>query len=230
MTVASNAPNTLEQIRWSSRTYREDYSNFVHAWAAVNTEDFRDRALHDCDDETAEKLRHFLAQFGAHTGTITRVSVQRTLQNPAFAVQELRDQRLIDLDMAAARPTIERAFDQLLAAHWVGYTIAAKVLAVLNPELFVMWDGPIFSAYYHLYEIDGGAPGATYVNFLLRMQRCAEAISLDARENHGVTDPAGHVCAELDLQGPGRCTMAKFVDEYSYLTITRGAVDPTNRN
>ena len=227
-TVEINAPTTLEQILWSSRTYREDYSRFVHAWAAVNTEDFRNRALHDCDDATAERLRRFLGKFGTHASTATRDSVRRVLRNPAFATQELNDQRLIDVDMAASRPTLERAFDQLVAAHGVGYTIAAKVLAVLNPELSVMWDGPIFSAYYRLGEIDGGSPGATYVNFLLRMQRCAEAIALDAQENHGVTDPAEHVCEELGLQGPGRCTLAKFIDEYNYLTITRCATDPTD--
>ncbi len=227
-TVGINAPNTLEQIRWSSRTYRDVCSRFVPAWAAVNTEDFRDSALHDCDDATAEKLRHFLAQFGTRASVVTRDSVQEVLRNPDFAAQELRDQRLIEVDITASRPTFEKAFDQLLTAHGVGYTIAAKVLAALNPELFVMWDDCIFLAYYRLAEIDGGSAGATYVNFLLRMQRCAEAIALDAQENHSVADPAEHVCEKLGLQGPGRCILAKFIDEYNYLTITRCAVDPTN--
>ena len=226
-TVGINAPNTLEQILWSSRTYRQDYSRFAHAWATVNTEDFREGALHDCDDATAERLRRFLGRFGTHPGAATRDSIRQVLRRPDFAAKELRQQRLIDVDMAAYRPTLELAFDQLLAAHGVGYTIAAKVLAALNPGLFVMWDGSIFSEYYRQGEIHGGTAGATYVNFLSRMQRYAEAIALDAQENHSVADPSEHVCEKLGLQGHGRCTLAKFIDEYNYLTITRRATDPT---
>lgn len=86
-TVGINAPNTLESIIWSSRTYRADYSRFVQAWAAVNTEDFRDKALHNCADATAKKLGQFLAQFGTHTSTAIRYSVQEVLQNPALAAR-----------------------------------------------------------------------------------------------------------------------------------------------
>ncbi len=222
------APTTLEQIRWSAHTYRQDYRRFARAWAAVNTDDFRDSAIHDCDFATAERLREFLAQFGAFAGNTIRDSVRRVLRDPAFPAQGLASQRLIDVDMAASRPAIEKAFAQLVGAHGVGYTIAAKVLAVLNPELFVMWDGHIYLAHYRIGEIDGGTPGATYANFLLRMRGYVEAIALDAQENHGVTDPAEQICAELGLQGPCRCTLAKFIDEYNYLTITRRVADPAN--
>ena len=202
MPVEMTAPTTLEQIRWSARTYRQDCRRFVHAWAAVNTEDFRDMALHDCDLATAERMRRFLAQFGTFAGTAVRDSVRGVLRDTACAAQNLRDQRLIDVDIAASRPTVGKAFDQLVATHGVGYTIAAKVLAVLNPELFVMWDGPIYLAHCRLGEIDGGSPGATYVNFLLRIQGYAEAIALDAQENHGVTDPRGARFRRTRLEGP----------------------------
>ena len=45
-------------------------------------------------------------------------------------------------------------------------------------------------------------------------------IHADALENHGVAEPAGHVCDRLGLRDQGRCTLAKFIDEYNYLTIT----------
>ena len=227
MTVGMTGPTSFDQIRWSARTYRQNHPNFVRAYAEVNTPDFRGRTLDECDDRTAESLRRFLARFGTHADAAVRASVQAVLQDQAFAARDLRDEHLSGVDIAVSRPTIERAFDQLMGAHGVAHTIASKVLAVVNPELFVMWDNAIYLAYYYAGYFDSMTPGANYANFLLRMQASAQSIALDAREQHEVHDPAVHVCDELGLQD--FCALAKFIDEYNYLTITRGVVDPTNR-
>ena len=226
MTVGVTGPTSLDQIRWSARTYRQDHPNFVHAYAAVNTPEYRRRVLDECDDRTAEILRQFLAKFGTHAGNAVRASVQAVLQDQVFAARDLRDEHLSGVDIAVSRPTIERAFDQLMRAHGVAHTTASKVLAVVNPELFVMWDNAIYLACYYAGDFDGITPGANYANFLLRMQASAQSIVLDAQEQHEVDDPAVHVCDELGLQD--FCALAKFIDEYNYLTITRGVVDPNN--
>lgn len=222
MNVDAQDPTTLDQILWSARVYRQDFPRFVSAWAAVNTDDFRMKALDDCDDATAESLRDFLGTFGTHAGARVRDGLQRALGKPDFLARELRYERLDTADMAALRPTIQGSFNQLFAVPYVGGTIAAKVLAVLNPDFFVMRDGPISLAY----SQQGDTPGARYANYLLRMQGLARAIARDALENHGVAEPAGHVCDRLGLRERERCTLAKFIDEYNYLTITRGTVCP----
>ena len=199
----------------------------MRAYAAVNAPDFRRRALDECDDRTAESLRQFLAQFGTRAGNAVRASVQAVLQDQGFAARDLRDEYLLGVDIAVSRPTIERAFDQLMRTHRVGLTTASKVLAVVNPELFVMWDTAIYLAYCYTSDLGGMTLGATYASFLFRMQGSAQAIALDAQEHHGVDKPATHVCDELDLQD--FCALAKFIDEYNYLTITRGVVDPNNQ-
>jgi hypothetical protein len=180
------------------------------------------KALDDCNDATAKGLRDFLGAFGTHAGVEVRDGLQRALSKPDVLARDLRYERLDKADITALRPTIEKSFNQLMAVRCVGGTIAAKVLAVLNPDFFVMRDRPIFLAYCQ----QGETPGATYTNFLLRMQGLARAIARDALENHGVADPAGHVCDRLNLRDGDRCTLAKFIDEYNYLTITRGAVYP----
>ena len=222
MTADAPGPTTVGQILWSSRVYRQDFPDFVSAWAAVNTEDFRMKALYDCDDATAECLRDFLGAFGTHAGTEVRDGLQRALSKPDFSARDLRHERLDNADMTALWPTIEKSFNQLMAVHGVAGTIASKVLAVLNSDFFVMRDRPIFLAY----SQQGATPGGTYANYLLRMQGLARAIVLDALENHGVADPAGHVCEKLNLQDRDRCTLAKFIDEYNWLTITRKVVYP----
>ena len=226
MTAGMTRPTTLEQILWSARLYRRNHRNFVRAWASVDTEDFRRRALCDCDDAVAEQLRHFLAQFQAHTGDAARDAIQETLRDREFAARCLRRQRLTDVDMAATRPAVEMAFDQLMGVRGVASTIASKVLAVLNPELFVMWDKYISPAYRYDDAMDVDTAGGRYANFLVRMQGAARAISLDAEQNHGIADPSQHVRDELGLDS--RCALAKLIDEYNFLTITRGEVDPSN--
>ena len=226
MTVGMTGPTTLEQIRWSARLYRRNYSRFADAWAVVNTEDFRRRAMGGCDDQTAEALRRFLAQFGGFTGRDVRDAVQRVIQGQDFAAKNLQDQVLTRVDMDFARDAVETAFSQLVSAHGVGYTIAAKVLAVLNPELFVMWDTDIFLAYFYGDGMEAETGGAAYANFLVRMQGAAQAITLDAQQNHGVGNPSEWIQAEV--RSPDTCTLAKLIDEYNYLTITRGEVDPNN--
>ena len=217
MTTGTRAPTTLNQILWSSRVYRKDFPYFVSAWSAVNTEDFRMRALDGCDDATAEGRRRFLAQFKTYAGGAVRDALQRVLGRPDFPARDLRHERLDEAELTELRPAVEKSFNQLVAIHRVGDTIASKVLAVLNPDVFVMWDTPIFLAYYHRAE----TRGATYANFLLRMQGLARAIELDAVENHGVADVANHVCDKLNLRDGHRCTLARFIDEYNWLTITR---------
>ena len=106
------------------------------------------KALDDCDDATAEGLRAFLGAFGTHPGAEARDGLQRALARPDFLARDRRYERLGTADMAALRPTIEGSFKQLFAVRGVGGTIATKVLAVLNPDFFVMRDGPISLAYF----------------------------------------------------------------------------------
>lgn len=222
MIANASDPTTLDQILWSSRVYRKDFSNFVSAWAAVNAEDFRVRALDECDDATAEGLRHFLARFKTYAGVQVRDALQQVLRRPDFPARDLRHERLDNADLTVLRPAVEKSFNQLVAIHRVGDTVASKVLAVLNPDVFVMWDTAILMAYCQQAE----TRGATYANFLLRMQGLARAIELDALANHGVTDAANHVCERLNLREGDRCTLARFIDEYNWLTITRRASYP----
>ena len=48
----------------------------------------------------------------------------------------------------------------------------------------------------------------------------AEKRAAGARAQHGIADPAGHLSAALGINPP--FTLAKFIDEYNWLTIERG--------
>jgi hypothetical protein len=50
----------------------------------------------------------------------------------------------------------------------------------------------------------------------------ALSIAADARAQHGIDDPAGRLSAELGINPPFK--LAKFIDEYNWLTLARGMV------
>ena len=87
----------------------------------------------------------------------------------------------------------------------------------LNPQLFVVWDMAIREAYFP----DDEPNGATYGQFLSVMRMAALSIASDARTTHGIDDAAGHISEALDLNPA--IPLARFIDEYNWLTLTRAA-------
>jgi hypothetical protein len=91
-------------------------------------------------------------------------------------------------------------------------TATSKILHVLNPQLFVMWDSAIRGAY----GVD--ASSCDYAKrFLPRVQRQAKE-AVDSYTRNGRADP---VTAVQDLEGlcDGR-PLAKLVDEHNYCKFT----------
>jgi hypothetical protein len=91
-------------------------------------------------------------------------------------------------------------------------------LTALNPQLFVSWGAGIRNAYFP----NDRANGATYAQFLTIMRMAALSVAADARSNHGIDDPAGRLSADLGINPP--FSLAKFIDEYNWLTLEREMV------
>ena len=98
-----------------------------------------------------------------------------------------------------------------------GPTAAAKILFVLRPKVFVVWDEPIRAGL----RYDGS--GHSYVEYLLRLREDL----LDLREQ----------CRAFDLEmvdlpealGRPLSTPAQLLDEFYWATVTRGVVAPTRQ-
>ena len=83
-----------------------------------------------------------------------------------------------------------------------------------------MWNDAIRGAYF-----PGDPPnGATYAQFLTVMRMAALSVANDARAQHGVDDPAGQISDAFGLNPP--FSLAKFIDEYNWLTVERGMECP----
>lgn len=109
-----------------------------------------------------------------------------------------------------------------------GKTATSKLLHVLNPKLFVMWDKPIFEAYNSQNpSITDSARG--YIEYLKVMQQSASQLQIDFCNDPRMTSyrhlgPAGYLSLRLNFN-PHK-TLAKFLDEYNWVTITNKVTVP----
>ena len=214
MAAKINAPATYAEIRRAALEYHgsKGYPAYNRHYCAVNTAEFRDAILNGCDDRTAERLRACLAGFGCHTYGPTRDRIQQFIRQNNADFKSLSGANLIERTLDNTE--IEHLFNGLFNIDKVGDTSASKILALINPHLFVMWDDAIWLAYYEK-SMQYKNSGRVYVEFLIKMQKAAIAITKDAKTNHGIANPAEYLSGELGLKPP--FTLAKFIDEYNFV-------------
>lgn len=97
----------------------------------------------------------------------------------------------------------------------VGPTGAAKILFAIRRNALVPWDD---SVRYH-YGYDGSA--ASYVTYLCRVKSILEELEVACKRN-------GFTLLQLPHRlGRGTSTVPKLIDEYHWVTVTRGWLPPT---
>ena len=214
MVAKINVPTTYAEIRRAALEYHgsKGYPAYNRHYCAVNTAEFRYAILNGCDDRTAECLRACLAGFGCHTDNPTRDRIQQFIRQNNADIKSLSSANLIECTLDNTKIAI--LFNGLFNIDRIADTSASKILALINPHLFVMWDDAIWLAYYEK-SMRYRSPGKVYVEFLIKMQRAAIAITKDAKTNHGIDSPAEHLSGELGLKPP--FTLAKFIDEYNFI-------------
>lgn len=223
-------PETYDQIRWAAVLYRcserEKFQDFDTAYHTINSDVFKQKIVNDFDHSVADQLADFLEAFLIRGNRDKLASslfeARHQTMKHLKPVAELSNLETVHLSLDDIN-AIERAFDHLKSIKWIGPTAASKILAVLNPGLFVMWDDKICKGYIPLRYSLGGR---YYRSFLLSMLRAALKIQSDAIK-YGIEDPAKHL-SETCHSVPN-FTLAKFIDEWNYLTITRGEKYPYHR-
>ena len=153
----------------------------------------------------------------------TALAIKATLVHAADVVIALADDTLSEVDLSnsptAKGDLVAGGYDVMLTAHRVGPSTASKILHVLNPALFVMWDRAIRRHYSALCH-SGMDSGADYVLFLRHMQELARSVADDFASQHGLGKGVeSYVSGHLGQARP--VTLAKLLDEYNWVTITR---------
>lgn len=174
--------------------------------------------LRDCPDSLdAETFwrkigTDFLNKWGCRCkADIGKKLLQAVQQN----VAALASVQGLSLENAACEhmTDVSRLFGSFLAIQGIGGTIAAKFAHVLNPGLFPPWDTPVQQAF----ASGGGGSAEHYGKFLLFAAEWARNIG-DAGAALGIANPAQHLSLCLGYDPPR--TLAKFFDEYNWVTIS----------
>lgn len=217
-----------EEIRRESECYRRDHTNYVRTYDTY----FADkkygpskwRNKDSLSQKQAEALFQFLFDFGVmHLRRMKDEDKKKERRNLRENVQwalkwttYLAGKSIADVDFNEEVETEDQSMrirevmiNAYNAAEGIGArpTMTSKILHVINPELFVMWDEKIIR------YVGTGDTASGYVDsFLPEMQRLAvEAIS-DAMTAEGISDEDA-----VKLLTSCSHPLAKVLDEYNFM-------------
>lgn len=169
----------------------------------------------------------FLFQWGQMARTVGRKGTEwekltDNLRSQKGAFQKLQYENLlsINFDDEEVAEHIKNIYGSAKVKN-IGATAISKILHLLNPELFVMWDFKIRKMYKDKYPaVRESANG--YLEFLKAVQReIKEAIQEESkRSGRSEQEIVEKICTQLPSKklGPeyNRKTLAKLVDEYNW--------------
>ncbi len=212
---ATLPPTSYAQIRWAAIEYERGEHGYNRFYRNVSDPAFRESLLFQCSECDTTKLLRFLNQWKSRLPDGLARQLSARLPKIVHYLGPLAEAALDDEELAESTfAAAEKAFGGLTSLQYVGPTTASKILGVLNPGLFVMWDGPIQKEYFNWEARNGFA----YRIFLEVMRESALSIAADAR-SQGITDAAAIISAEMRQEPP--FTLAKFINDYVWLTVTK---------
>lgn len=145
---------SFERLAWASRWYRAN-TGFDDSYVGLlNMDSFLDKLRTRPSELTAEDVLNeliegFLNLWGCRVPKTleTAGAIRSTLIRVSDAITALAGDNILQVDLSygatGRRDLIAETYEILQTVHRVGPTTASKILHILNPALFVMWDGAI---------------------------------------------------------------------------------------
>lgn len=158
-------------------------------------------------------LEPFLIQWGMMVRTLARKDMDwaklgHVLRNLEPHLKILRGKSFLNVrfDDEEISKTIKEVYEELSSVKHVGATAVSKILHLMNPKIFVMWDEKIC----RMYNVKGSAKG--YLEFLSKNQRLLKDMFTEKE------------CDELRSKFGGK-TLAKLIDEFNWYIANEGISD-----
>ncbi len=101
--------------------------------------------------------------------------ILRAYNECKFDLKKLKRKKLSKLNFNKNGNLIKRIFSTFSIMPSIGYTGAAKILHILNPNVFMMWDLEIRRAYFKI-NSNIRDPAKFYLKFLQKSKKIIEAI------------------------------------------------------
>lgn len=222
----------VEKIKQNEEEYW--FAEFVYFKALEQLEDVRrDVGKLKLKEHVLDVIRIFLLQWGQMARAIEREKsptdwdkLTKNIRSQKNAFQGLVGKDLLNINFDEVAGDIECIYNKLAEVRNIGATATSKILHLLNPDVFVMWDGEIIRTYRKKYDkVRANAKG--YVEFLKAVQReVKEAIEEEAkRSGKSEKQIVEEICTNLPSKklGPeySRKSLAKLVDEYNWMLAHR---------
>jgi hypothetical protein len=227
---------TFEKLSWAAFLSRIFGSTGPDAYLSIYADiSFRDSLVFDpanvnpkevCDKLIGGFLNRWRSRFPNRPESAS--AILSAIQQVSPLIQATRTFRIedvifdssinVDGNTISVSAAMELIFDKIAHCYGNRTTAGAKMLGVLNPDLFVMWDDSI--ALHYVSGLPSVFSGQGYVYFLREMQDAALFCQKDFSEKIGHQDMALYLSNQLGLHLP--LPLAKYLDEYNWITISQG--------
>lgn len=215
-----------EAIREACKKYHSGYYGWDYdcALKAYHEALENRQASADCDNPSCEEAAILLSFANGWGSRMQRTAddVQRALREIQPDLDTLKNDTILDVCLNKdKRELICRSFKVLAGCNRKGHneaTGASKMLHIINPELFVMWDGAIRSGY--ICKLQGKLEKKDwiwYTEFLQEMQRLTKQAVCEVMEQN---ESHSRDTAIASLTGC-KHTLAKALDEYNFMKYTK---------
>lgn len=175
------------------------------------------------DNPTPRQIVWFLNHWGIMRMHFDVDKISKCITESKNGLDVFKKCRIEIVDLMPLNDNIQDTFQKFQES--TGSPVAAsKVLHVLAPHFFVMWDNAISAGYgCGIIYNTAIAMNEKYYNFLVRIQsELREAIQsyADSHSIKNFVDASNALIRELHADG--RKTLAKIIDEYNFMKFTRG--------
>lgn len=172
------------------------------------------------EEEIVKGIIEFLNKWKCRTknDTGSAENLKKSLQRISAQIQKLDDEYdIITVDLISLRELINEIYKEIRTC--LGCTATTKLLHIIKPRLFVMWDSPVREEYHkNNKQICDSEEG--YFVFLQTMQEMAKNIEKEFQNTMNERqDLADYLSQQLEL-GYSK-TLSKYLDEYNWSKITQ---------
>ena len=213
-------PMTYAQVRWAAGEYDAGDHRYNKYYRSVYEPDYPHplmKCLYRSESRELDisPLRQFLNRWKCRLPSASDKPVAGAIMELGSYREGLFDSAIeAEFLDASIFDAAESAFDRLTSIRHIGPTTASKILGVLYPRFFIMWDTDIRKTYFDRSH----CTGHEFAIFMKEMRSSAVSIIADARK-HEIEDPAKAISKEIKQNPP--FTLAKFINDYVWLTITK---------
>lgn len=208
----------FNELAWGAFVFRyfaggdPTYSNMV------SHKDYLIKLQNDPKLQDLQKIRDFIAHYGipyAPKSLADQIYNVLPTMMPHVCMLKTATLQGCNLKNISEETAITEAYRTLNYNCWGGDTVVSKILHFFNTSLLMMWDDDIRLKYC------GFAWGSlAYLDFLKKMQEEIEEANKDYKKYHKKAPIEEFLSTQLGYNYVRPLT--KYIDDYNWITITKG--------